>query len=519
MDTRYAAAQTAFVFMKPFRFTLQPKLLLSSVFLFGFLLFFAKSSAASLELPETRSEERLISGASKVEVTPQPLKPKEIAGYPSHFRFNRVIEPVFGSSLFFLEAGDPNNPPLLLVHGLGDAASKDWLKVIPALERFYHVVAIDLPGFGLSKDKYFEYSPNSYSQVIEWFIDYKLEQPPVLIGHSMGAAISLYYAANKPKSIKSLVLIDAAGILERTSYLKQLSKLPEAEFKGPKTWSRLNSTLRNFGDKWVEKSGEFFDPSKFLRQSKIARKIFLSDQAGINAALAMIDTDFSRINFASVPNTLMIWGGKDNIAPLRTGLALEAKLPRSTLEIINSAGHVPMNSHSQQFNRLLLSYLAKFTAPTIHNLDLPEASQANNSLRIGRCKDDDFPTFRGDYHTITLNNCKLANLNQVRVKNFSAKKSFVSIFQSDIGTPSTIIPFHASVMTATASQFYGEFSTKHSRLDFAGVSFHSTANIITATDTTKLVFSISQANSLNYLGPVHGYYALTEGTLSKHLIK
>ena len=41
----------------------------------------------------------------------------------------------------------------------------------------------------------------------------------------MGAAVSLYYASIYPQTLERLVLVSAAGILERTSYLKHLSEL------------------------------------------------------------------------------------------------------------------------------------------------------------------------------------------------------------------------------------------------------------------------------------------------------
>src|SRR5690242_15670861 len=47
------------------------------------------------------------------------------------------------------EWGDDGAPPLVLVHGLGGSLL-DWLSVAPALARVHRVVALDLPGFGLS---------------------------------------------------------------------------------------------------------------------------------------------------------------------------------------------------------------------------------------------------------------------------------------------------------------------------------------------------------------------------------
>jgi predicted alpha/beta-fold hydrolase len=132
----------------------------------------------------------------------------DLRDYPKHYQFHRVIEPIHNSPLFFVESGDKSTPTVILIHGLGEAASKDWLAVIPALEKDYHVYALDLPGFGLSKGDYFKYSPKQYSRIINWFIDNyaqnKVTGKPTIVGHSMGGAVSLFFAATYPPSTEEI---------------------------------------------------------------------------------------------------------------------------------------------------------------------------------------------------------------------------------------------------------------------------------------------------------------------------
>lgn len=454
-------------------------------------------------------------------IEPVELKKSDLNDYPIYYSFNREIEPLFKSPLFYLQTGLKNKPPILLIHGLGDAASKDWLNVIPELEKDYQVFALDLPGFGLSKGQYFEYSPHNYSLIIDWFIATKIQDKPILIGHSMGAAISLYYAANFSTNIEQLVLVDAAGVLERTSFIKHLAELPETTVEGPVIWSRVQSELSNFSSKWVEKTGEFYDPTKLLQQNHALRQVMLAENPTMNAALAMIDTDYSILNYTNIPPTTLIWGEIDPIAPLRTGQALMAKLPSAELKIIRDAGHVPMNSHTSQFNHILKSSLAK----SIDNnqIDQTNSLAANESLavkpkRIASCEDDDTPLFEGNYHSISLSNCKFAVLNNVKVSSFSSKNSIVTITTSQIGNLSTIIQLDSSSITATASKFFGKIVTNRTRLDLAAVSLYSNEDILVAKDTTKLVFSISDAQSKYYQGSLHGYFSMSEGTLDKQLL-
>ncbi|MGB0496497.1 MAG: alpha/beta fold hydrolase, partial [Kangiellaceae bacterium] len=247
----------------------------------------ATSKLAEELLPEEKSK-------------PNDYVSKRLNLYPAHFKLKKVQEPINGSELFFIEAGDVTKRPLLLVHGLGDLASIDWLNVIPSLEKDYHVFAIDLPGFGLSENKYFEFSPEQYSRVIHWFtqtVMSQTSQQPTLIGHSMGGAVSLYYAERYPETIDRLILVSAAGILERTSYLKHLSKLPNGDTPLNDIWLGFSRRIDHFSAKWVEKTGEIYDPTQLFKKSKALRRLMLKENPNLNAALALMDTNFSHLNF------------------------------------------------------------------------------------------------------------------------------------------------------------------------------------------------------------------------------
>jgi pimeloyl-ACP methyl ester carboxylesterase len=78
---------------------------------------------------------------------------------PSDWRVQLEREPVFDSEVLTVQAGQANAQTLLLVHGLGNNGFTDWLTVMPQLARQYHVIALDLPGFGYSAKPRGKYSP------------------------------------------------------------------------------------------------------------------------------------------------------------------------------------------------------------------------------------------------------------------------------------------------------------------------------------------------------------------------
>ena len=82
----------------------------------------------------------------------------------------------------------------------------------------------DLPGFGKSDKSNQLYSPKRYVGFIDTLIDNFVDKPFHLVGHSMGASISLKYTSLNQERVKSLTLIDAAAILHKVAYSEFLVK-------------------------------------------------------------------------------------------------------------------------------------------------------------------------------------------------------------------------------------------------------------------------------------------------------
>lgn len=455
--------------------------------------------------------ERMVDKAKNAFAPKKPevaqLTPADVVDYPAHYGFSRVTEPVHGSPLFFLEAGDKAKPSVLLVHGLGEAASKDWLEVIPALEKHYHVYAIDLPGFGLSKGVYFKYSPEEYSRVLNWFIGEYLNNQTVLVGHSMGAAVSLYFAATHPEKVKQLILADAAGILERTTFVKHLVAFAKDDPELPLGLRRIIAQTQDLSSSWVENTGKWFDPTELIRDNERIRKVVLFSNTNANAALALIETDFSKLTFARLPPTHLLWGGQDKIAPLRTAKLLLHRLPNVQLQVLPQAGHVPMKSHPPAFNALLLDAITK--APNKESSPLP-----SNLTREFKCKHDEVTYFYGFYEDLSLQDCKLAILDNVTAQSFSADNSIVRVDNSRLGTKGKALQLKASALTATASVLTGKLLLDGTRLDLAGVDIHSNAAIEVSKSST-IIMSLSQLDTPNYRGAGHGFFHLDKGRLDE----
>ena len=102
-----------------------------------------------------------------------------------------VEDPVFGGRVALYRAGPRSAETVVLVHGLGKMAARDWSTLVPALAERYQVLAIDLPGFGYSDKGNHHYSPDNFARVLDAAVRRHAPRPFALIGHSMGGAVAL----------------------------------------------------------------------------------------------------------------------------------------------------------------------------------------------------------------------------------------------------------------------------------------------------------------------------------------
>ncbi|MCW2143184.1 Pimeloyl-ACP methyl ester carboxylesterase [Actinoplanes cyaneus] len=112
-----------------------------------------------------------------------------------------------GVTVAYRTAGDPGNPPMVLLHGLGDSHA-DWETVLPDLSETHHVYALDLRGHGASSH------PGTYSfelmrDDVLAFLDATGIDRAVLVGHSMGAVVATLLALAAPHRVTHLILEDA----------------------------------------------------------------------------------------------------------------------------------------------------------------------------------------------------------------------------------------------------------------------------------------------------------------------
>ncbi len=412
-------------------------------------------------------------------------------------------EPVFRGTAHVVTAGPEDAPTVVLVHGIGDRAARDWDGLIAALARRHRVVAFDLPGFGRSSKGNEPYTPENYVTFLRYLMTEHIHARSFsLVGHSMGGAIALRYAARYPQDVTALVLVDVPGILHRMSYSKYLSHLG-INFL-PSLYRAQNDHLRNLMSNilgLVEKIQPA--PEAIVANPKWRQSLLNAEPAKI-AGLALALEDFSPdIPRVQAP-VLVLWGGRDPIAPLRTGRVLSANLPHAQLEVFDTSGHTPMEDVPERFNTRVAAFL---DAPVLERRNgiLQREWIRPVSTRIGTCKGQRGVVFEGDYDRISIHRCRDALVRNARVRELRITDAAAGIEDSLIGGVDGGLRVDNSRVNITSSRIEARvaITAVESRLDIAGSRIAGEQAALLAPLKSEALFSVSRVQSPHFRGSLH----------------
>lgn len=244
--------------------------------------------------------------------------------------------------------------PVLFVHGLL-VNHLEWKYVAERLENSFRCLLIDLPGFGSSdrpSPDSFPYSRQAFSETLYAVIqELGLEQVH-LVGHSLGGAIALTFAAQFPQHVTSLAVLDSACYPFPAPLKGRLATWPGV---GPLLFSYLygRSMFRAYfqNDVWNHHPGiRMEDVDAYYRDfdSPESRK---AAHATLSATLELASMA-PLIQKTSAP-ALVMWGSQDTLTPIGLGHRLARELPNAKLEILEGCAHAANEEQPEQVARHL----------------------------------------------------------------------------------------------------------------------------------------------------------------------
>lgn len=204
---------------------------------------------------------------------------------------------------------------LVFLHGYGESLLA-WRALLDQFTRNYRVLAVDLPGFGVSAGSGFPFDYPGYERWLDSVITRYTRGPVVVVGHSMGGELAAGLAMDHPDRIVGAILLAPAGA-------------------GINPVFADTSSVASPAAQWVTSAFSFVVPAHdttWLRESPLDSTLQAeSDSLSADAARLVIQ----RFDFAALEHrfselrqpVLLIWGRQDPTIPLAIGDRIAAVLP------------------------------------------------------------------------------------------------------------------------------------------------------------------------------------------------
>jgi pimeloyl-ACP methyl ester carboxylesterase len=402
-----------------------------------------------------------------------------------------------GNALLTAQAGVQHEQTVLLIHGLGTSGHHDWRETLPVLAQRYHVLAIDLPGFGGSPSLPQGYQFDALARLLRQLLQHYAVGPAIVIGHSLGGAIALDFAHRHPQLLERLILVDVAGVLQKQVFANHIAQWPLPQQIGLPPLDRVLGQLGRHIDlvkrnvlNWPE---QFFDLTGFLRDNPGLRSLILRDQVMVDAAIGLVEADFSAAIRQTQTATFILWGSDDTITPVRTGRLLAHRMPNARLYLVPGARHVPMLEAPGEFHRLLgdaLQMPSKLGTPALKAV-LPASLEQAPKLQ---CTQQNGGRYSGAIRRLILDNCHGVRIEDARIGELVLRNANVELTNVEITSTTTAITASQSMLVGTAVTISGQPAvvSDGSRFDLAGATLIGKEDVAEIVSDSIFYLSVSE---------------------------
>jgi pimeloyl-ACP methyl ester carboxylesterase len=255
----------------------------------------------------------------------------QYGGPPSEFL------PVLGVRLHVRDTGPKTAPAVILLHGLGSSLHtwEDWAQ---ALSGRFRVIRYDLPGFGLTgADPSGDYSDTRGKAVLAALMDRLGIRRACVVGNSLGGKLAWKFASAYPDRAEKLVLISPDGFASPGFAYDEPAKVPALARLLPYTLPRFMMKMNlvpAYGDA-ARLTDTVIDRYRDLMLAPGVRRALLARTSQVR--LERPDALLGRIEAP----TLLVWGEKDRLIPLRNAQKYLKAIHASRLVTFPDLGHVP----------------------------------------------------------------------------------------------------------------------------------------------------------------------------------
>jgi pimeloyl-ACP methyl ester carboxylesterase len=280
-------------------------------------------------------------------------KCRDVVFHSEHSRFVDVD----GIRVHYQEAGDPNAPALVLIHGFA-SSTLVWSKVFLHLAKSgYRVIAVDLLGYGYSaKPRNGEYTIAGQARLLVRLLDHLKIPKAIFIGSSYGGAVAATCALDYSDRVEKLILVGTVNNNRPLRYT--LMRV----FGSPLFGDVVSPLLIGSRRLLRRRMKRVYDRHAWVLDERRVEARHLPLRAS-GTQRAIIRTvrgwDAERISrdahLISQP-TLLLWGENDLEIPLADGERLHAEIPGSRLIVFLNCGHLPHEEYPEAFTNVVIDF-------------------------------------------------------------------------------------------------------------------------------------------------------------------
>jgi 2-hydroxymuconate-semialdehyde hydrolase len=263
-----------------------------------------------------------------------------LAGLPVTERRLRLA----GVSTVVLEGGD--GPPLVLLHGGIECGGAYWARVIERLADSHRVVVPDVPGLGES-EPLADLTADAFAEWFRALLRETCEEPPALVGHSLGGALSARYAARHAGSLDRLVIYGGTGVAPYRIPVGLAIRAIRFDLRPSERNAERFDYFAFFDfDAARQRDREWLDAwSLYTRERARVPHVKRTMRRLIKRCKKQVPED--ELRRITVPTSL-IWGSHDRFVPLSVAEWASARFGWPQ-RVIDATGHVPHIERTEVF--------------------------------------------------------------------------------------------------------------------------------------------------------------------------
>jgi pimeloyl-ACP methyl ester carboxylesterase len=291
------------------------------------------------------------------------LAPADTEDYRSIWGFLRELEfrqgflEIGGVRTRYAEAGSPDLPTAILLHGTGG----HWETFAPnltALSEHFHCIAIDMIGNGFSDKPDYDYEIPTYVQHVLGVLDHFGVEKAHFIGMSLGAWVCAAVAVHHPERVDKVILMSPAGLIATASNMARIRTERTAAVNNP-SWESMHKVFAHL----IADEANRLPDLIALRQAIYRRD---DTRETIDHLLILQDAEARDRNLipeeqwaAIQAPTLVVAAGKDHSEYMSTAQTVARLIPNAEVLEMPGVAHWPHFEDPATFNPAAVAFLTR----------------------------------------------------------------------------------------------------------------------------------------------------------------